>query len=149
MQRVASSCVDWGWVGAAAVLWKLITDYQVAQHEYFRPDEQTLFTGSWEFKAVTTRTGAKYVEAYAGVEDKNGVKVKDWAIQAEPGFVRCSACPGVKLTMLKGKGSLTQRSESQPHSSLLLTCLKHQGKVGTLVKEESLKIKLATLKLHL
>ena len=58
-------------------------------------------------------TGAKYVEAYAGVEDKNGVKVKDWAIQAEPGFVRCSACPGVKLTMLKGKGSLTQRSEGR------------------------------------
>ena len=69
---------------------------------------------------MTTMTGAKYVEAYAGVEDKNGVKVKDWAIQAEPGFVRCSTCPGVKLKMLKGKGSLTQRSESG----------KHKGNVG-------------------
>ena len=75
-------------------------------------------------------TGAKYVEAYAGVEDKNGVKVKDWAIQAEPGFVRCSACPGVKLTMLKGKGSLTQRSESG----------KHKGNVGDKKKATQLTV---------
>ena len=64
---------------------------------------------------MTTIPGVKYVEAYAEVKEKHGVKAKDWAIQTDPGFVRCSACPEVKISILKGKGSLTRHSETDKH----------------------------------
>ena len=60
--------------------------------------------------------GSVNLSAYSDVKDKYGVKVSDWAKQISPGHFSCRFCvPEKTLSFAKGKGSLTQHSESEKH----------------------------------
>ena len=48
--------------------------------------------------------GAKELAKYFDVQDKYGVRVGDWAMQAAPGVASsCSICPDVRVKFGKGK----------------------------------------------
>ena len=60
--------------------------------------------------------GSTNLSTYAKVTDKYGVSVESWAEQVSPGHFKCKICVPVKvLSFLKGKGALTQHSESEKH----------------------------------
>ena len=60
--------------------------------------------------------GAKELAKYFDVQDKYGVRVGDWAMQAAPGVASCSICPDVRVKFGKGKEVLTRHSESDRHT---------------------------------
>ena len=61
-------------------------------------------------------TGSSSLSTYAKVKDKYGVTVESWAEQVSPGQFKCKIClPTKVLSFLKGKGALTQHSESEKH----------------------------------
>lgn len=74
--------------------------------------------------------GAKELANYVDVQDKNGVRVGDWAMQAAPGVASCSVCPDAKVKFGKGKEHLTRHSESD----------KHKGNQKSAQKSEQLNI---------
>ena len=48
--------------------------------------------------------------------DKNGVKVKDWAVQVAPGKAECKTCGFNKqITFSRGLKDLTRHSETENH----------------------------------
>ena len=109
LQKVVSSCADWGWVGCSS------RPVEVSGSTSWISDEQPPFTGSRELKAVTTMPGAKYVEAYADERTKMGWK---WGIGI---FRQIQASWGVQLALewksqfSKGKDLNTQHSEADKH----------------------------------
>ena len=60
--------------------------------------------------------GAAYLTKYVNIRDKNGVRVGDWAKQAEKGYATCTVCvPEKKIKFEKGSLELTRHSEREVH----------------------------------
>jgi len=58
---------------------------------------------------------------YLQEKDKNGVFVKNWAVQTAPGIAICKVCvPKASIKFGKGKKELTNHSESSKHQKCAL-----------------------------
>ena len=59
--------------------------------------------------------GARKLDPYREINDKNNRKIGDWAFQIESGIAGCHICPNTRISFLKGKSMLLQHSESKKH----------------------------------